>query len=333
MSPGFRARSEQSTYFFGVGFSLIVHVISAFFVIIVLERNAAQAYRAPEVFSVTLEGGEVLGGISQVPDGKKNKKAKPADASQSEPEPKRAEPEVPKEAEVKKEPESKEPQVVEVPKEEPKPSADDLKKIELKQIEDQKKAEALKKVEEAKKEEERKKATEDKKKQEEAKKKEEEAKKVAVKAAEDKKLAQKNPSTDINKRLNNAIANMNKRYTGESANAGGEGFGAASLGGKGMGGGTLKSMEFIAYSNALESHIKEGWRWLPGARVLRAQVLVRILQDGTVQNAKIESSSGSSHFDDSVIRAVYKASPVPQAPPQIYEQFQEVLITFDSHNQ
>ena len=124
-----------------------------------------------------------------------------------------------------------------------------------------------------------------------------------------------------------------RNYSGESANAGGSGFGAANLGGKGMGGGTLASAEFIAYMNALEHHIKSNWRWgLPTPRVLRAQVLIFILPNGVVKSANISASSGNQKFDDSVLRAVHKASPVPPASPKLYQRFREVRITFDSQN-
>ena len=104
------------------------------------------------------------------------------------------------------------------------------------------------------------------------------------------------------------------------------------MGGEGRGGGTLASLEFVAYRNALESHIKGGWRWFPDRNRYQAQVYIRLRPDGVVQQASIARTSGNSRFDDSVLRAVHKASPVPVPPPKLYSSFREIRITFDSHD-
>ena len=97
-----------------------------------------------------------------------------------------------------------------------------------------------------------------------------------------------------------------------------------------MGGGTLASLEFITYRNKLEDHIKRGWHWLSSSEQLVAQVVVYILPTGVVRDAQIVQSSGRSDFDESALRAVFKASPVPPAPEGLYDKFREVRITFDS---
>ena len=96
--------------------------------------------------------------------------------------------------------------------------------------------------------------------------------------------------------------------------------------------GTLQSLEFVAYTQALKNHIKSQWHWMPTATRFVAQVQITILPSGVVQDARIVSSSGSGNFDDSVLRAVYKSSPVPLPPQNLYQQFREVRITFDSHD-
>lgn len=293
---------ERVPYLIGFLISFISHLLIVVIVVIVLEARAASAIRAPEVFSVTLEGGEMLGGLSQVP----------------------------------KE-EQKTPKVLpNVPTAEETPQVEATKKIEIdkptvvdevkkKEEENKKKAEEQKKAEEKKKEE-QKKLSEKQKKEEEAKKAAEAKKKEA-----DEKKQKELEKGERERRIRQAVERAKGReYTGESANAGGEGFGAAQRGGKGMGGGTLASPEFIAYMNALEEHIKAGWRWgLPTEERLQAQVLVVILPNGVVQDARVSRSSGNAKFDESALRAVFKASPVPPPPQTLYDKFREVRITFD----
>jgi colicin import membrane protein len=183
------------------------------------------------------------------------------------------------------------------------------------------------------------------------KKAEKEAKEKAEKEAKAKAEAEKKAKAEREKELKKAIEQAKNRaaagtgagntaevaggqgaksnYLGESANVGGEGFGAAKLGGKGMGGGTLANVEFVAYRNALERHIKGGWHWITGADRLIAQVLVNIDKDGKITSATIVVSSGSVPFDESVLRAIRKASPVPAAPEHLYEQFKSIRMTFD----
>ncbi len=295
--------AEAVPFFIGILFSLISHLLGVILFLALVEQREAAATRAPEVFSVTLEGGEVLGGTSQAP--KPNLK-----------EDKKVLPHVPREEESKAE-ESTEKKEAEKKLETPSVVEDPQKILE----ERKRKEEAEKKKVEL----EKKKIEEEKKKKEEAKKKADEAKKKKE------ELAKKEQERKLrNKKLQDAIKNAARRYEGESADAGGTGFGAARLGGKGMGGGTLQSAEFIAYQSELKRHIKSGWHILPGKDKLRAQVLLSMLPDGTVRNAEVVGSSGSAPFDESALRAVYKASPLPVPPQGLYEQFREVRITFDS---
>jgi|GEM_PF-1357467 len=336
---------NNQSYFYKVGllFSALGHLILAVICIVVLEQRRAEASSAQEVFTVTLEGGAALGGIAQVPkDLQKQKppKGKPQGetASQKDVEPK-AEPK-----QVKSEP-VPEPtkQTVQEPT---KPMPEGVSSITEEELHLRKVAEEQKKKELEKKEQEKK---EEQAKQEKEKKKEEELKQrekleklekeKKEKEAEDKKRVEEEKKvkeeqtrkSQVDKEFDSLLTRTRERYDGESYDAGGEGFGAAKLGGEGTGGGVLQSLEFVAYINALEQHIKQGWRWLPQQERYVVKVLVRIAQDGTVQDAVVQGSSGNAQFDDSAIRAVRKASPVPVPPEKLYPQLREVRITFDSH--
>ncbi len=340
-------------YAIGILVSLVLHLLLAVLTILILEHSAATASRPPEIFSVTLEGGEKLGGFTQVPKEGADKTPKASEEPPAGP----AEPEEAAEPEPEPEPVAKEESKTEVAKAaaEPEPEVETkpldkpsaIKDPEIKKKEEaakKKAAEEEKKKQEAKKKEEeaaKKKAAEEKKRKDEAKKKqeaeekkkrEEEAKK---KAEAEKKKREARERKQREKRLQETIAKYRtkSKYEGESANAGGQGFGAARTGGQGMGGGVLASAEKIAYSNLLQQHVKSGWRWLPGAKKLKALVSVRILPNGQVQDIRITTSSGNSKFDDSVVRAVRKASPVPPPPEKFYSEFSSVRFWFDSHEQ
>ena len=306
-------RQKDVNFMYGFWTSMFVHVFFFAFTIVVLENQAANAPKPQEVFTVTLEGGERLGGINQVPPDEQQRSAPKEQVLEGDPEP-----------EPEPEPETAQKQI-EAPtaleekrKEEEKKEKEELKK---KEDAEKKKAEDLKKKKEA--EEKKKEEAEARKKAaEEKKRSDEEAKK---KAASDKKAR--------DQKFNEMIRRAKGGYAGESYDAGGRGIGAAALGGKGMGGGQLASLEFIAYRNQLENHIKKGWSWIQTGDNLVAQVQIVIEKDGTIRHVSIAAPSGNARFDDSVTRAVYKASPVPPPPARLYDRFREVRITFDTEKQ
>jgi colicin import membrane protein len=83
-----------------------------------------------------------------------------------------------------------------------------------------------------------------------------------------------------------------------------------------------------AYSAAISRKIAENWLKPPGiSSDLKCVVLVNQLPDGSVTGASITKSSGNATFDDSVIKAVYKAAPLPLAPtPEVFHRELEVAF-------
>lgn len=154
-----------------------------------------------------------------------------------------------------------------------------------------------------------------------------EKKKVEPKKVETPKKAPPKESNaqDIDKRLEAAM----QRYLGESTDAGGRGFGAARLGGSGMGGGSLLPPEALIYRDLLKNRIKAGWRWYDTQAALTTGVIFEISASGDISNVVVANSSGNREFDDSVLRAIYKASPVPPPPEKVYEYFKKVRMVFD----
>lgn len=246
-------------------------------------------FEEPVIYSITIEGGKSIGGLSQVP--KKDEKATMA------PPKKVQEPEAP---EKKAEPEKKEETKAETPPDE---------KAEVSLVEKK----------EPKKEEVRPQKVEPKKvepKKEEPKKKEEKKKEIP----------KKDPgSAERDKRLQDAV----QRYLGESTDAGGKGFGAAKVGGSGMGGGIQRPPEYFTYRKLLEDRIKSGWRWYDSNATLITQIEFYVKPDGTIDNVSVLQGSGNREFDDSVMRALQKANPVPPPPATINSFLNPVRMAFD----
>lgn len=81
------------------------------------------------------------------------------------------------------------------------------------------------------------------------------------------------------------------------------------------------SPETLAYFHALDERIRENWTVpdlaLSDSRNLIVQIRIKIEQDGKVTNVRMEKTSGNPYFDDSVLRAIAKASPLPVPPEQL----------------
>jgi colicin import membrane protein len=152
--------------------------------------------------------------------------------------------------------------------------------------------------------------------------------------------AKSEPSADnVRERLIQAAAERAKGRTdsgqkvstkGETLSAGaGEGDGAAALGVGGRGGpGVLKGMDFVIYQNRMLSTIKDNWAWVGQRANLKVVVQFGIKDNGEITGLKVVQPSGDATYDESVLRAVKKSSPLP-APPNAYRKdFADVELTF-----
>jgi colicin import membrane protein len=109
----------------------------------------------------------------------------------------------------------------------------------------------------------------------------------------------------------------------------GEGEGAAGPGPGGRGGpGIVKGMDFIIYQNRMLGTIKDNWAWVGQRSNLKVVVHFGIRETGEIFGLKIVQPSGDPSYDESVLRAVKKSSPLP-APPESYRKdFADVELTF-----
>ncbi len=121
-----------------------------------------------------------------------------------------------------------------------------------------------------------------------------------------------------------------KPSKGESLSVGaGEGQGAASLGpGQGRGGNVVRGVEFILYHNKMVSVIKENWAWAGQKGTLKVVVHFSIKESGEIIAVKVLQPSGDPSYDESVLRAVRKSSPLPPPPESYRKDFSDVELTF-----
>lgn len=86
-------------------------------------------------------------------------------------------------------------------------------------------------------------------------------------------------------------------------------------------GNTRVPPEYLAYFRQLDEKIRSNWTVpaLPAGEKENLMVRLRIVieQNGRVSQVQMEKSSGNSYFDDSVRRAINKASPLPVPPEQL----------------
>jgi colicin import membrane protein len=130
-------------------------------------------------------------------------------------------------------------------------------------------------------------------------------------------------------RAKNRSEKPEKTAKGEVISSGtGEGEGAAALGPGGRGGGIAKGMDFIIYQNRMLSTIKDNWAWVGGKSNLRVVVRFNIKDSGEIAGLKIVQPSGDPSYDESVLRAVKKSSPLPAPPESVRKDFAEVEISF-----
>ncbi len=87
-------------------------------------------------------------------------------------------------------------------------------------------------------------------------------------------------------------------------------------------GGTLSldtaSFPFTYYLRAVEQKISGAWdpvvHSIPVGETKQVVIAFRIMRDGTIEKPVIEKSSGLSFFDQSALRAVIQAAPLPPLP-------------------
>ncbi len=104
----------------------------------------------------------------------------------------------------------------------------------------------------------------------------------------------------------------------------------ASASGGNAGGDTLRGLPFILYTQAVKQRVKQSWIVAEPKPGLTAVVRFGILANGEVVGLELAERSGDSIFDESAMRAVRKASPLPPPPEAYRNEFtrQKVEVVF-----
>jgi len=103
----------------------------------------------------------------------------------------------------------------------------------------------------------------------------------------------------------------------------------ASSGGASSG---VMSIKFKLYYNLIWQRIRSVWvlpdEALAGKKNLEAIIAIRIAKDGQIEDIQFEKKSGNSYLDESAIRAIKKANPLPPLPPGMDGEKFDVGVRF-----
>lgn len=127
-------------------------------------------------------------------------------------------------------------------------------------------------------------------------------------------------------RTTSAGRDGNQRATGQGGGGGSEGSPAGSVDGSGRVASALLGM----YGSRVKEAINRQWA-VPDVvkpQGLETKLIVIVSKDGRILDLRIEKASGNSLFDESAIRAVRKASPLPALPEVITFSQVEIAIRF-----
>jgi len=99
------------------------------------------------------------------------------------------------------------------------------------------------------------------------------------------------------------------------------------------GGGTVVGFEFLSYRQRIFALIKRNWANAVRSAGLVAAVRFEIAPDGEVSGVQLVRSSGDKAYDQSVVRAVQRSSPLPPPPERYRDEFREVVVDFHSEEE
>ncbi len=130
------------------------------------------------------------------------------------------------------------------------------------------------------------------------------------------------------RRIDDAVAVARERARLRRA-ARREGGGAGEAGtGTARNGGVVRGMEFLAYRGRMLDRIKDRWTWIGKRGDLEVTVGFGVGADGEIFGLKLLKLSGDASFDESVVRAVHRSSPLPPPPAGYVRDFAQVEVTF-----
>jgi len=97
------------------------------------------------------------------------------------------------------------------------------------------------------------------------------------------------------------------------------------------GGGTMSDIRFRAYYDRIWAQIRSSWVLPEGVTSqgsLITVVGIRIAANGEIEQFWIEKRSGNTYYDQSALRAIRKANPLPALPDELSDAPLEVGVNF-----
>lgn len=96
-----------------------------------------------------------------------------------------------------------------------------------------------------------------------------------------------------------------------------------------------EQFEFPYYLRLMTQKIRRNWRnpYVGEADSVLCTIYFRIQRDGTVNDPRVEKSSGEPSFDRAALRAVINSSPLPNLPPDFSEPRLTVHLDFEYRRQ
>ena len=92
------------------------------------------------------------------------------------------------------------------------------------------------------------------------------------------------------------------------------------------------NMRLKVYYDLIWRRIKEEWN-LPGSLLEESEdwetvIVIKVRRDGGILESWYEKKSGSSMYNESAMRAIKKANPLPAFPQELDEEFLEIGVRF-----
>ncbi len=129
------------------------------------------------------------------------------------------------------------------------------------------------------------------------------------------------------RQVNSAIEGIRKRVTIGSSGA----VEAGETGARGSSSGVM-SIKFRIYYDLIWQRIRSVWvlpeEALGGKKNLETIIAIRIAKDGQIEDIQFEKKSGNAHLDESALRAIKKANPLPPLPSGMAEDKFDVGVRF-----
>ncbi len=88
----------------------------------------------------------------------------------------------------------------------------------------------------------------------------------------------------------------------------------------------MRGLAFIMYTRDVRERVRDSWVVTERKQGLIAKVRFGVRPDGKVFNVELIQRSGDSVFDQSVLRAVLRAGPLPPPPQKYAHAFAEEMV-------